>query len=91
LADYRLLRAAGLPAIKIGHLHAPATATRYDMKGMRKAVRSLRPRRSSTQFATRWPPSAPRWSGGAEVNETLITPRRLLAAMRKAGKVPAIE
>src|SRR6266446_5171683 len=34
LADYLLPGAAELPAIKIGHLHTPAAATEYGMKGM---------------------------------------------------------
>jgi len=34
LLDYHLPGAFELPAIKIGHLHHPATATEYGMKGM---------------------------------------------------------
>ena len=34
LADYLLPGAAELPAIKIAHLHTPAAATEYGMKGM---------------------------------------------------------
>jgi len=57
--DYRMPGAAELPAIKIGHLHTPAAATEYGMKGMGEGGAIAPPRRSPTPCATPWLRSAP--------------------------------
>jgi aerobic carbon-monoxide dehydrogenase large subunit len=79
LADYLLPGAAELPAIKIAHLHTPAAATEYGMKGMGEGGAVAPP--AAIANAVRDALSAI----GAEVNETPITPRRVLAAIRKGG------
>jgi aerobic carbon-monoxide dehydrogenase large subunit len=77
-ADYLMPGAAELPAIKIGHLHTPATATEYGMKGMGEGGAVAPP--AAIANAVR-----DALAGiGAEVNETPITPRRVLAAIQKA-------
>jgi len=78
LADYLLPGAAELPAIKIGHLHTPAAATEYGMKGMGEGGAVAPP--AAIANAVRDALA----SIGAEVNETPITPRRVLAAIRQA-------
>ena len=78
LADYLLPGAAELPAIKIVHLHTPAAATEYGMKGMGEGGAVAPP--AAIANAVRDALA----SIGAEVNETPITPRRVLAAIRKA-------
>jgi aerobic carbon-monoxide dehydrogenase large subunit len=65
-----------MPAIKIGHLHTPATATEYGMKGMGEGGAIAPP--AAIANAVRDALSAL----GAEVNETPITPRRVMAAIR---------
>ena len=83
LADYLLPGAAELPAIKIGHLHTPAAATEYGMKGMGEGGAVAPP--AAIANAVR-----DALAGiGAEVNETPITPRRVLAALQKAREAPA--
>ncbi|MGH7110403.1 MAG: xanthine dehydrogenase family protein molybdopterin-binding subunit [Stellaceae bacterium] len=78
LADYLVPGAAELPAIKIGHLHTPATATEYGMKGMGEGGAVAPP--AAIANAVR-----DALAGlGAEVNETPLTPRRVLAAIDKA-------
>jgi aerobic carbon-monoxide dehydrogenase large subunit len=78
LADYLLPGAAELPAIKIGHLHTPAAATEYGMKGMGEGGAVAPPAAIANAVRDALV------SIGAEVNETPITPRRVLAAIRKA-------
>jgi len=78
LADYLLPGAAELPAIKIAHLHTPAAATEYGMKGMGEGGAVAPP--AAIANAVRDALA----SIGAEVNETPITPRRVMAAIRKA-------
>src|SRR6516164_6959374 len=78
LADYLLPGAAELPAIKIVHLHTPAAATEYGMKGMGEGGAVAPP--AAIANAVRDALA----SIGAEVSETPITPRRVLAAIRKA-------
>ena len=78
LADYLLPGAAELPAIKIGHLHTPTPHTEYGMKGMGEGGAVAPP--AAIANAVRDALSAL----GAEVNETPITPRRVLAAIRRA-------
>ena len=67
-----------MPAIKIGHLHTPIPCTEYGMKGMGEGGAVAPP--AAIANAVRDALSAM----GAEVNETPITPRRVLAAIKKA-------
>jgi aerobic carbon-monoxide dehydrogenase large subunit len=83
-ADYLMPGAAELPAIKIGHLHTPATATEYGMKGMGEGGAVAPP--AAIANAVRDALAAIGAPNGPEVNETPITPRRVLAAIRKAQK-----
>ena len=77
--------AAELPAIKIGHLHTPATATEYGMKGMGEGGAVAPP--AAIANAVRDALAAL----GAELNETPITPRRVMAAIAKArGQVDPV-
>ena len=69
--------AAELPVIKIGNLHPRPAATEYGIKGMGKAVQSPP---AAIANAVRDALAAL----GAEVNETPITPRRVLAALQTA-------
>jgi carbon-monoxide dehydrogenase large subunit len=70
--------AAKLPAIKIDHLHTPAVATEYGMKGMGEGGAVAPP--AAIANAVR-----DALSGiGAEIDETPLTPRRVLAAIEKA-------
>jgi aerobic carbon-monoxide dehydrogenase large subunit len=80
LLDYHLPGAFELPSIKIGHLHHPATATEYGMKGMGEGGAVAPP--AAIANAVRDALAAI----GAEVNETPITAPRVLAAIRKAGR-----
>jgi carbon-monoxide dehydrogenase large subunit len=79
-ADYLLPGAAELPAIKIGHMHTPATATEYGMKGMGEGGAVAPP--AAIANAVRDALA----TLGAEVNETPLTPARVMAAMAKARK-----
>jgi carbon-monoxide dehydrogenase large subunit len=83
LADYLLPGAAEMPAIKIGHLHTPAAATEYGMKGMGEGGAVAPP--AAIANAVRDALAAL----GAEVNETPITPRRVLAALQTVRKAAA--
>jgi len=67
-----------LPAIKIGHLHHPATATEYGMKGMGEGGAVAPP--AAIANAVRDALAAL----GAEVNETPITSQRVRTAIGKA-------
>ena len=78
LLDYHLPGAFELPAIKIGHLHNPATATEYGMKGMGEGGAVAPP--AAIANAVRDALAAI----GAEINETPLTPARVLAAIKKA-------
>ena len=78
LADYLVPAAAELPAIKIVHLHTPTPFTEYGVKGMGEGGAIAPP--AAIANAVRDALSAL----GAEVNETPLTPRRVLAAIRKA-------
>ncbi len=79
-ADYLLPGAAELPAIKIGHMHTPATATEYGMKGMGEGGAVAPP--AAIANAVRDALA----SLGAEVNETPLTPARVMAAIAKARR-----
>jgi carbon-monoxide dehydrogenase large subunit len=84
LADYLLPGAAELPAIKIGHLHTPTPHTEYGMKGMGEGGAVAPP--AAIANAVRDALSAL----GAELNETPITPRRVMGAIRKAQEPGAL-
>ena len=77
-ADYLMPGAAELPAIKIGHLHTPASATEYGMKGMGEGGAVAPP--AAIANAVRDALAAL----GAELNETPLTPARVLAAIQRA-------
>jgi carbon-monoxide dehydrogenase large subunit len=66
-----------LPAIRIGHLHNPATATEYGMKGMGEGGAVAPP--AAIANAVRDALA----SLGVEVNETPLTPQRVMMAIRK--------
>jgi aerobic carbon-monoxide dehydrogenase large subunit len=78
LLDYHLPGAFELPPIKIGHLHHPATATEYGMKGMGEGGAVAPP--AAIANAVRDALAAL----GAEVNETPLTSQRVLAAIQAA-------
>jgi carbon-monoxide dehydrogenase large subunit len=78
LLDYHLPGAFELPPIKLGHLHNPATATEYGMKGMGEGGAVAPP--AAIANAVRDALAAV----GAELNETPLTPQRVLAAIRRA-------
>jgi aerobic carbon-monoxide dehydrogenase large subunit len=82
LADYLVPGAAELPAIKIGHLHTPATTTEYGMKGMGEGGAVAPP--AAIANAVRDALSGIGAPRGAEINETPITPRRVIAAIETA-------
>jgi carbon-monoxide dehydrogenase large subunit len=83
LADYLVPGAAELPAIKIGHLHTPATVTEYGIKGMGEGGAVAPP--AAIANAVRDALAAL----GAEINETPLTPRRVLTAIAKARAAAA--
>jgi len=78
--DYHLPAAFELPPIRIGHLHNPATATEYGMKGMGEGGAVAPP--AAIANAVRDALA----SIGAEVNETPITAPRVLASINAATK-----
>ena len=77
-ADYLMPGAAEMPAIKIAHLHTPTPHTEYGMKGMGEGGAIGPP--AAIANAVRDALAAI----GAELNETPMTPRRVLAAIRAA-------
>jgi carbon-monoxide dehydrogenase large subunit len=85
--DYHLPGAFELPAIKIGHLHHPATATEYGMKGMGEGGAVAPP--AAIANAVRDALAAIGGPNGVEINETPITSERVMAAIKKArGETP---
>jgi len=76
--DYHMPGAHELPAIKIGHLHTPASATEYGMKGMGEGGAVAPP--AAIANAVRDAIAGI----GAEVNETPLTAARVLAAIKRA-------
>ena len=78
LADYLVPCAAELPAIKIVHMHTPTPHTEYGVKGMGEGGAIAPP--AAIANAVRDALA----SLGAEINETPMTPRRVLAAIRQA-------
>ena len=83
LGDYLMPGAAEMPAIKIGHLHTPTPHTEYGMKGMGEGGAVAPP--AAIANALRHALSASGAAWGTEVNGTPITPRRVMAAIRKAN------
>src|SRR5205823_5805485 len=81
--DYHMPGAHELPPIRLGHLHTPANATEYGMKGMGEGGAVAPP--AAIANAVRDALA----SLGAEVNETPITSQRVLAAIRAARVLPA--
>lgn len=79
-ADYLLPGAAEMPEIKIAHLHTPAPHTEYGMKGMGEGGAIGPP--AAIANAVRDALA----SIGAELNETPMTPRRVVAAIRAAKR-----
>ncbi len=80
LLDYHMPGAHELPSIRIGHLHTPATATEYGMKGMGEGGAVAPPAAIANAVRDALAPL------GAEVNETPLTPRRVLAAITAAAR-----
>jgi carbon-monoxide dehydrogenase large subunit len=78
LLDYHMPGAHELPAIRIAHLHTPATATEYGMKGMGEGGAVAPPAAIANAVCDALAPL------GAEVNETPLTSQRVLAAIRRA-------
>ena len=82
LLDYHLPGAFELPAIKIGHLHNPATATEYGMKGMGEGGAVAPP--AAIANAVRDALASLGAPNGVELNETPITSERVMAAIKRA-------
>jgi len=78
LADYLLPGAAEMPAIRISHLHTPTPHTEYGIKGMGEGGAVAPP--AAIANAVRDALAAI----GGEVNETPITPQRVMAAIKRA-------
>jgi carbon-monoxide dehydrogenase large subunit len=78
LLDYHLPGAHEVPPIRIGHLHVPATATEYGMKGMGEGGAVAPPAAIANAVRDALAPL------GVEVNEAPLTPQRVLAAIRRA-------
>jgi carbon-monoxide dehydrogenase large subunit len=78
LLDYHMPGAFEVPAIRIGHLHTPAVATEYGIKGMGEGGAVAPP--AAIANAVRDALAAI----GAEFNETPLTPLRVRDAIRRA-------
>jgi carbon-monoxide dehydrogenase large subunit len=78
LADYLVPCAAELPAIKLVHMHTPTPYTEYGVKGMGEGGAIAPPAAIANAVRDALV------SLGAEVNETPLTPRRVLAAIQEA-------
>ncbi|HEU0216133.1 MAG TPA: xanthine dehydrogenase family protein molybdopterin-binding subunit [Stellaceae bacterium] len=76
--DYHLPAAFEMPDIRIGHLHTPAVATEYGVKGMGEGGAVAPP--AAIANAVRDALAAL----GVEVNETPLTPARVRAAIQRA-------
>jgi carbon-monoxide dehydrogenase large subunit len=79
LADYLTPSAAELPAIKLVHLVTPTPHTEYGVKGMGEGGAIAPPAAIANAVRDALAPL------GAEVNETPLTPLRVLAAIRDAS------
>jgi carbon-monoxide dehydrogenase large subunit len=75
--DYHVLGAYELPAIRIDHLHTKATATEYGMKGMGEGGAVIPPAAIANAVRDALAPV------GVEINETPLTPERVMSALRK--------
>jgi aerobic carbon-monoxide dehydrogenase large subunit len=85
LADYLMPTAAEMPEIKVAHMQTPTTFTEYGVKGMGEggAIAPAAAIANAVRDAL--------GAIGAELNETPLTPRRVLAAIRAAqGGAPAL-
>jgi len=78
LVDYLLPGATEIPDIKIAHMCTPATFTEYGMKGMGEGGAISPPAAIANAVRDAL------IGIGAEVNETPITPRRVLEALARA-------
>ena len=78
LLDYHMPGAQELPSIQIAHLHTAATSTEYGMKGMGEGGAVAPPAAIANAVRDALAPL------GAELNETPLTPQRVLAAIRQA-------
>ena len=78
LLDYHMPGAFEIPAIRIAHLHTPAVATEYGIKGMGEGGAVAPP--AAIANAVRDALSAI----GAEFNETPLTPERVRAEIWRA-------
>jgi len=79
LLDYHIPAAFELPPIKLGHLHNPATATEYGMKGMGEGGAVAPPAAIANAVRDALAPL------GVEINETPLTPERIRAAIFRAS------
>jgi aerobic carbon-monoxide dehydrogenase large subunit len=75
--DYHIPGAHELPAIRIEHLHTEATATEYGMKGMGEGGAVVPPAAIANAVRDALAPL------GVEINETPLTPERVLTAIGK--------
>ena len=78
LLDYHLPGAHEVPPIRIAHLHTPATATEYGMKGMGEGGAVAPPAAIANAVRDALAPM------GVEINETPLTAQRVLAAIKRA-------
>ncbi|MBV8167837.1 MAG: molybdopterin-dependent oxidoreductase, partial [Alphaproteobacteria bacterium] len=79
-ADYLVPGSVEIPPIKIAHLVTPALHTEYGMKGMGEGGAIAPPAAIANAVRDALAPL------GAELNETPITPRRILDAIRQADR-----
>jgi len=75
--DYHIPGAHELPAIRIQHLHTQAASTEYGMKGMGEGGAVVPPAAIANAVRDALAPL------GVEINQTPLTPERVLAAIRK--------
>ena len=82
LADYILPGATEIPALRLFHMQTPSPYTAYGIKGMGEGGAIAPPAAifNAVNDALK--------GLGVEVNETPLTPRRLLAAIERAGRKP---
>jgi aerobic carbon-monoxide dehydrogenase large subunit len=78
LLDYHMPGAFELPDIRIAHLHTPAVATEYGIKGMGEGGAVAPPAAIANAVRDALAPI------GAEVNETPLTSERVLSAIHRA-------
>ncbi|HVH80611.1 MAG TPA: molybdopterin cofactor-binding domain-containing protein, partial [Stellaceae bacterium] len=79
LLDYHMPAAFEVPDIRIAHLHTPAVATEYGIKGMGEGGAVAPP--AAIANAVRDALA----SIGAELNETPLTPFRVRSAIQRCG------